>query len=313
MLKRNIVLALSALTLVSCGSSANSSSSLTSQLSSSASSSEEVVNYTLTKGVDYVGDGSKGHKADMYLPKGMTTSTPAVILIHGGAFKVGDETMFSSTAKWLANHEIGVACISYRLYEEAIFPAGLADIKAAIRYVRSHASTYNFNPDPIVTWGESAGVYLSVMAALTSQDSYTSGDITSNASTSSEVQYCVDFYGPICVKQYKDAGLCNFLGITTNTIDDASNADIVSKSDPLSYVSSFTSTSAPQFLIQHGDADTTVSNEESKYLQAGLVSAFGASKSSLTIMPGLHHMDKGFYTDSNLTLVSDSIKSYFSK
>lgn len=296
--------------LASCGTSAVSSSTLSSKASSTT---PEVVNYALHEGIDYVGNGNDNQKADIYVPNGATSTTPAVILIHGGAFKVGDTKMFSSSAKWLANHGFGVACISYRLYEEALFPAGVGDIKAAVRYIRKNAATYNFNPDQIVTWGESAGAYLSVMAAISSESEYTTAGITSNSEVSNKVQFCVDFYGPCCVKKYKDAGLCNFLGITSATVDDASNADIVSKSDPLSYVSSFNSETAPQFLIQHGDSDTTVSNEESKYLYAGLKTAYGESKASLTIMPGMHHMDSGFYTESNMTLVSETITSYFQK
>ena len=75
----------------------------------------------------------------------------------------------------------------------------------------------------------------------------------------------------------------------------------------------FTKDSAPQFLIQHGDSDTTVSNEESKHLYEGLKSSYGDDKVSLTIMSGLKHMDAGFYTDNNLSLVSREIKSFFNK
>lgn len=56
-----------------------------------------------------------------------------------------------------------------------------------------------------------------------------------------------------------------------------------------------------------------MSNEESKHLYEGLKSSYGDDKVSLTIMSGLKHMDAGFYTDNNLSLVFREIKSFFNK
>jgi hypothetical protein len=126
------------------------------------------------------------------------------------------------------------------------------------------------------------------------------------------VNACVDFYGPCCVKQFKDAGLCNFLGITADTVDAEANSALVTSSDPTTYAKDFTAETAVKMIIQHGGSDTTVSNQESQYLYAGIKDVFG-EKASLEIKDGLHHMDSGFYTDANLTAVTDSLSSYFSK
>jgi len=265
------------------------------------STPEEVVNYTLTESLPYAGiDSTKYQVMDIYTPNNQKEKTPGVVLIHGGAFKFGDEKMFQTTAKWLANNGFAVASISYRLCTTDLFRAAVSDTKAAIRYLRKNAATYNINENQIVTWGESAGAYLSVMSAMTGGTNALDGDVKENIDISSKVQYCVDFYGPLFVKIYKDGGLCNFLGITSDEIDSEKNKELVSSSDPLSYVDNFTKETVPQFLIQHGGSDTTVSNEESKHLYEGLKSVYGEEKASLTIMSGLKHMDAGFYTDDNL-------------
>jgi acetyl esterase/lipase len=303
MKKQIVVAALMALSLVSCGTTSTNQAT-------SASTSEAPVNYTLTTGLKY-GSVSAAEIGDMYVPKDATTTTPGVVLIHGGAFTMGNEKMFATTAKWLANHGLAVYCVHYRLLSEMKFPGAVGDIKAAVRYLRKNATNYNINPDQIVTWGESAGAYLSVMATMTGGTDKLDAAVTDNADISSKVNACVDFYGPCCVKKYKDMGLCNFLGISSSAVDDEANADLVSSSDPLTYVTNFTTTTAPRILIQHGGADTTVSNNESHYLYDGLSAEYGTSKVTLEIKDGLHHMDSGFYTDENMTAVVSSLTSYF--
>ena len=80
---------------------------------------------------------------------------------------------------------------------EAVFPAALADVKAAIRFIRAHAEEYGFDENRIAIWGESAGAYLSAMTALTSGVSELDGDISKNLGFPSSVKALVDFYGPI--------------------------------------------------------------------------------------------------------------------
>src|SRR5512143_1634862 len=65
--------------------------------------------------------------------------------------------------------ERGYAAVSinYRLSQEAIFPAVIYDIKAAVRWVRANAATYNFHRDRVAAWGSSAGGYLAAMLATT--------------------------------------------------------------------------------------------------------------------------------------------------
>ncbi|MCI1735522.1 MAG: hypothetical protein LKM30_07320 [Bacilli bacterium] len=99
--------------------------------------------------------------------------------------------------------------------------------------------------------------------------------------------------------------------ITAATIDSAENADLVKSSDPVTYVSNFTAETATRMLIEHGDSDTTVTYKNSQYLYDGIKDTFGTTKAALKLMPGMRHMDSGFYTDSNLTDVTGSLKTYF--
>lgn len=52
------------------------------------------------------------------------------------------------------------------------FRAPLQDVKAGIRYLRAHADRFNIDPDRIGVMGESAGGYLTCMAALATDPVY---------------------------------------------------------------------------------------------------------------------------------------------
>ena len=85
-------------------------------------------------------DISPAQKLDIYLPDAGDGPFPVAIYIHGGAFMHGDKAD-SSIHSFLFGLERGyaVASLNYRLSGEAIFPAGVQDVKAAVRFLRAHA------------------------------------------------------------------------------------------------------------------------------------------------------------------------------
>ena len=140
---------------------------------------------------------SPAQKMDIYIPENGDGPFPVIISIHGGAFMMGDKAD-GQVNPMLEGLKRGYAVVSinYRMSGEAIFPALMHDVKAAIRYVRANAAKYKLNPDKIAAWGGSAGGYLSAMAG-TSGDIQTLEDLSlGNAAFSSKVQAVVDWFGP---------------------------------------------------------------------------------------------------------------------
>jgi acetyl esterase/lipase len=91
---------------------------------------------------------------------------PAVIVIHGGSWRGGAKSDFPEFDRWLASLDYVVFDIDYRLAGSAArFPAQLEDVRKAISWVRSHASTYHVEPRQIVLLGRSAGGQLALRAA----------------------------------------------------------------------------------------------------------------------------------------------------
>lgn len=94
---------------------------------------------------------------------------PAVIWVHGGGWLEG--WYIDGDSWWccppLAAAGFVTVSISYRMSDEAIFPAQIHDVKGAIRWVRAHAAGLGIDPDRIGLWGHSAGGHLAALAGVT--------------------------------------------------------------------------------------------------------------------------------------------------
>lgn len=100
-----------------------------------------------------------------------------------------------------------VVSVDYRKATEAVFPAAVGDVKAAVRWVRAIAVEYGFDPEGIAIWGESAGAYLSLMTALTPDVAQLNADVTDYAEIPSNVKALVSFYAPVeFYTLYEEAG-----------------------------------------------------------------------------------------------------------
>jgi acetyl esterase/lipase len=241
---------------------------------------------------------------DLWLPENATAATPLVIYVHGGAFKSGDKGMVGGKVQPLLDAGYAVASVNYRLSGEALFPAGAQDVKAAVRWLRANAATYNLDPDKFAAWGESAGGNLVALLG-------TSGDQTSvlddptlgNADVSSAVQAVVDWYGPTDFLQM-DTQSASGGGCTSPESHDPASSpesawmgapiqtvpDTVAQANPIAYIA--TATQLAAFSIAHGDADCNIPYQQSQILADALTQAGGDPQ--LTILPGASHADAQF-------------------
>lgn len=245
--------------------------------------------------------GSSGaQKLDLYLPDRTGTAVPLVILIHGGAFMSGDKTDEAELARSLQDRGLAVASVNYRLSGEARFPAGVQDVKAAVRWLRAHAAAHGIHPDRFAAWGSSAGGYLAVMLGVTGGQRTTLDDASlGNAGVSSAVQLVVDLYGPADLlsmdEHAADPGGCAGGAQVHDAPDSPESlwlgAPIQSvpalggRANPIGYLD--TARRLPAFVIAHGNRDCLVPYGQSVQLGAALRKA-GASV-SLTVVDGAGH------------------------
>lgn len=107
---------------------------------------------------------------DLYLPADAAQRAPAaaVVLVHGGGWRSGERDNLAPMAVRLAERGIAAATVSYRLADEAKYPAAIHDVKAAVRFVRANAAAYGIDPDRIAVAGGSAGGQIASLVGVTS-------------------------------------------------------------------------------------------------------------------------------------------------
>ncbi len=103
---------------------------------------------------------------DLYHPG--VSNAPVVVYIHGGGWISGDRTMYAEEAEWAAENGFAAAVIDYRLAPLYPFPAAVLDCRAAIFYLRDHASRLDVDPHRIAAFGNSAGAHLATMLGVCS-------------------------------------------------------------------------------------------------------------------------------------------------
>lgn len=112
-------------------------------------------------------NGRKLHM-DIFSPaKKIKDKLPAVILIHGGGWRSGNKSMQHPMAAELAANNYIAVTVEYRLSPEAKYPAGIFDLKNAVKWIRRNAPDYGINENKIVVLGCSAGGTLSVLLGNT--------------------------------------------------------------------------------------------------------------------------------------------------
>ncbi len=92
---------------------------------------------SVEKDVEYGKAGGVSLQLDLYAPKERTKPLPAVVFIHGGAWRSGSRQMYHYYCVKFAEHGYVAATISYRLYRVAPFPAAVEDAKCAVRWLRA--------------------------------------------------------------------------------------------------------------------------------------------------------------------------------
>lgn len=251
--------------------------------------------------------GSGAQVCDIYLPE-EGENWPVILLVHGGGFLFGDQRMAVIRPVIHKALENGYAVVSvdYRKSSESLFPGALADVKAAVRFVRAHAAEYGWNGESIAVWGESAGAYLALMTALTPGVAELNSDVTDYDGIRSDVRALVSFYAPVeWYTMYEEAGKPES---ATGSFETKFLGTDITGNRELTYTTYWETYSdqLPGDLkawIQAGDADQKVPYTQSVNFADRLAGYLGEGNVTHSIIAGADHEDDLFYTDENLDAV----------
>ena len=239
---------------------------------------EEVDGITLEGDIVFGNADGYELKLDIAYANNPDSLVPAIVHIHGGAWRNGRKSMDRALHFTRAGF-VGVS-INYRLSGVANFPAGVYDCKRAIRWVRANAEKYGIDPSRIGIVGESAGGHLVALLGTSGGDRYLEG-YEGDLEQSSTVQSVVNHYGPVDFSRMEDAP-----GRMRHLTPDSPESlwfgrpvlevpDLLRMANPITYIDA----NDPPMLLIHGENDGIVIVQQSEYLfealqQAGVESEF---------------------------------------
>ncbi len=145
----------------------------------------------------YCTNGKRNLQLDVFYPAERSKEKHiAVMIIFGGGWRSGNRAQHYPLAQHLA--DLGYVCITpdYSLSTEALYPAAVYDLKAAIRWIRANAKKYNIDPQKIAVAGFSAGGELAAFLATTNNNPAFEGN-DCNKKISSVVNALIDMDGTL--------------------------------------------------------------------------------------------------------------------
>jgi len=201
---------------------------------------------------------------DLYLPKGKGPF-PGVLVVHGGAWRIGSKTQLAAVAMSMAKNGYSTAAISYRLAPQDKFPAQIYDCQAAVRWMRTHATELKLDPSRIGGLGYSAGGHLVALLGTLDDDDFREEGVPADA-PSARLQAVMAGGAPCDFRMLpaNSSGLAYWLGGTL-----AEKSDLYRIASPASFI---TPDDPPMFFF-HGQTDMIVPVGSPKRMVEQLASA----------------------------------------
>jgi acetyl esterase/lipase len=213
---------------------------------------------------EYAISNGKKMKLDLYLPKTKNGKIPLIIFAHGGGWLMGSRKQIEVGVLRQLKRGFAVASVSYSLSTRAKFPQQIYECKAAIRWLRANAESFDLNAENFTFWGASAGGHLSNFIGVTSGTSTLNGDLGDHLTVSNAVQKVVSWYAPSDLLQMKND---NFWAIATDWTTSFYLGFFIHRqpkqteiANPLNYITEQT----PLFFLTHGIKDTIVNENQSE-------------------------------------------------
>jgi len=119
--------------------------------------------------LEYRRDGAAPLLARLYQPHG-AGPFPAVVEVHGGAWASGDRLNNAPLDEALAKSGIVVLAIDFRMPPAWRYPASIADIHFATRWLKAHAAELGSRRDLVGGLGTSSGAHQLLLSALRPAD-----------------------------------------------------------------------------------------------------------------------------------------------
>jgi len=235
----------------------------------------------------YGGKTNPAQRLDIIYPSVGEAPYKVIMVFHGGGWAYGAKDSETISAIQLASTQgYAMVNVNYRLSGEAIWPAPLFDVKAAVRFIRANAEKYKLDASKIVAWGNSSGGHLvEMLGATNGRPEYE--DLTmGNAKFSSDVQGVVSWYGVADMSDFPivKEPANQEMGFNTQIPEYKGKAE---KASPLYLVTK----NFPPILLVHGTNDQVVPYRQSANLLSEINRICGTGRAKLKTFENAGHGD----------------------
>ncbi|TRW24241.1 alpha/beta hydrolase [Flavobacterium zepuense] len=235
---------------------------------------------------------------DLFLPASYTNKTPVVIVIHGGAWNLGDQYFTENVAVGLRERGFVVANIDYRYVSDSVHAKDLlADIDKAVAYMEKISKEYHFKSSGYHASGVSAGAHLALLYSY-----------TSNKKIKSIEALCA----PSILNDPDILAFINSLKVLKNIEQLANDTYTLGTkpSDKFTAISPIAQITQIPTLLVHGTKDKSVQYKNSTLMLEQLQKQKVPSK--LLTMPGNGH-DVGLNQPDTAKIVFDEMAAWVKK
>ena len=141
--------------------------------------------------IEYIRHGDKPLLARLYQPRG-TGPFPLIVDLHGGAWCRSDRIEDACIDQPLARSGVVVAALDFRMPPDAAYPASMADINYAIRWLKARAGGLHSRADKVGVLGISSGGHQAMLGAMRPRDPrYSALPLSGNAAVDASVRCAV--------------------------------------------------------------------------------------------------------------------------
>ncbi len=201
-------------------------------------------------------------KMDIYRPDPSVATKAAVVVIHGGAWIMGDKRDMKALCEAIAKQGMLAASVQYRLAPKTRWPGFYDDAQTAVRYLRENAAKLGIDPNRIGASGASAGGHMALLLGFTDTRDAKTAEYPRH---SSRVRAVLDIFGPTDMSRDYPASYDTLFQTILGKAKGESAAEIKAAS-PVNFIDRRT----PPVFIVHGTADPVVPVAQSKWLESKL-------------------------------------------
>jgi acetyl esterase/lipase len=238
---------------------------------------------------------------------------PIVIYIPGSGWRKQNVAASVPMLVKFAQRGFVIALVEYRPSDEAIFPAQVLDVKAAVKFMKKHASEYSSDPNKLVIWGDSTGGHTALIAAFTCKEQL---NVEKEYEHDCTVKSVIDYCAPIDISKMNDEpSIFNHVdasspeGMLIGKKNVLENINLVEPTIVTNYISK--AKNIPPVLIFHGDKDRVVPFMQSILLYEALRDA--GKDVIFYKLEGADHNGAIFWTHSVLDIVEKFIRRSIDK